>query len=609
MTQIVTKSIGAGSARYAAGKLSAPLPAGSIHLATVTFKALSGLVANTPLAFTAATVVCAGNTLNVSRSSGTVSIVPQPPTSTPTRTGTPTNTPTITSTPTPTRGDLCVQVYQDSNRNGARDGNESLVAGGQITVTDVLSNVVATYLTVGTAEPHCFSLLPNTYIVQEQNPPHYADAIPSVWKVELTPLNTIQVHFGVVPDNTAGPAGSLVPVSSDGVGLAACGTAATVAWNPGTKTVYPNQTFTLPIYVTVGGGGQADTADVTFSWNTTYLQVTAIVRGAGFDSDLTKSIGAGSARYAAGKLSAPLPAGSIHLATVTFKALSGLVANTPLAFTAATVVCAGNTLNVSRSSGTVSIVPQPPTSTPTRTGTPTNTATPTTTPTPVTSSLCVFAYQDMNGNGWRENGESLLAGEFISVTNAATGGYVGAYTTIGSGEPYCMTVPPASYVVWASNPPGYGQRKPSLWGAGLGPSTVVEVGFGLAPQAGQTPTSTPNATMTMTPLPSSTATATATPTRTSTVTATVTSTPSRTATVTVTVTPTLSNTPTSTSTLTMTLTRTATRTATQTAAPIASTTSTGTVTATETREPATATPTATETPVIYFIYLPVVVDE
>ena len=74
-----------------------------------------------------------------------------------------------------------------------------------------------------------------------------------------------------------------------------CGTSATVVWSPSSRTVDANAAFTMDIYVNVAGGGQADGADVTFTWNPAYLSVTGIVPGSGansFDAEIFKSINA-----------------------------------------------------------------------------------------------------------------------------------------------------------------------------------------------------------------------------------------------------------------------------------------------------------------------------
>ncbi len=583
------QSTGANSWWIAAGNTSSNPPFGNLLFATVNFRSLNGLVNNTPLTFGSITVSCGvSGALNVSKGAGYVTIVAPPPTATRTQ------TPTITPTPTPVRGNLCLQTYEDVNRNGTRDQTETLVSGSMITVTDALSNVVATYTGDGVTDPYCVSLLPGVYYVAEKDPPRFSAPIPERWKVTVTPLDTVQTYFGVAPEAATGAGHDFLSPSAGGgggPGLKACGTAASVVWGPSSVTVNPYQTFNLNIYVNVAGGAQADGADVTFSWNPAYLSVVNIVPGGGFRDHIYMSIGTSSARYASGALSGDPPAGSIHMATVTFRSLSTLVTNSPLTWAGLSAAC--HTVpftSVGGSTGYVNIVPPPPTAT--RTQTPTVTST----PTPVTSDLCVLVYSDTNSNNWREADEALVAGEIVSVTNATTGLYVGAYTTNGVSEPYCFRVLPGSYIVWGKDPAGYGGRRPEQWGAGLGPDTEVEVGFGLQLSSGQTPSPTPttqpSATATQTPMNTATRTETPTATHTMTNTATPTAVP------TATLTPTAIATATSTAELTPTYTATVTRTATKTLATTPTETATSLPDMTATPTPsvtwdATPTPTAT----------------
>ncbi|MBI3740962.1 MAG: hypothetical protein HY257_04300 [Chloroflexi bacterium] len=83
---------------------------------------------------------------------------------------------------------------------------------------------------------------------------------------------------------------------------------------------------------------------------------------------------------------------------------------------------------------------QSATPTPTRTplGAPTDTPTPTPTSVP-TGALCVIAFEDLNGDGVRDPGESLLAGAHITVKNSSNVTLMN-FTTDGFSEPAC--VPP-----------------------------------------------------------------------------------------------------------------------------------------------------------------------
>ena len=198
------------------------------------------------------------------------------PSTTPVVSPTATATATATATTIPASGDLCLQMYNDPNRNGSRDAGESLVAGGMITVTDILSNVVATYTTTGVSEPHCVSLPPAVYYVQEKPPAGYAGAIPSLWKVALVDDDVIQTSFGVVRSDAIASVPAVTTNRGDSEpGLSACGTQASFGWSPSSRSVNFNSTFTMDIFVTLSGGGEADGADVTFTWNQHYLHCRA----------------------------------------------------------------------------------------------------------------------------------------------------------------------------------------------------------------------------------------------------------------------------------------------------------------------------------------------
>jgi hypothetical protein len=168
---------------------------------------------------------------------------------------------------------------------------------------------------------------------------------------------------------------------------------------------------------------------------------------------------------------------------------------------------------------TPSITPTPTeTRTPTVTPTPTRTPTPTFTPTPRPGSLCVLAFEDLNGNLIRDPDERLLANAVIVVYDG-TLLKVAQYTTDGIHEPQCFSLPPGTYYVQETDPPGYGSTGPNWWGVSLPSQGSLTVSFAdrVAP-ATATPTATPSASATAspsgtgTPTPSATLRASATPT-------------------------------------------------------------------------------------------------
>ncbi|MEA3459554.1 MAG: hypothetical protein U9R11_02595, partial [Chloroflexota bacterium] len=126
------------------------------------------------------------------------------------------------------------------------------------------------------------------------------------------------------------------------------------------------------------------------------------------------------------------------------------------------------------------------------------TATPTPTPTPETGSICVSAYDDLNGDGLRSPDEESLTGAVITVANVRH--VVGVHTTEG-GVPFCFNgLLPGNYFVSELNPPGYESTTVDKWGVALLPGASIGVEFGdwLAPA----PTSTPGPMPTPTPGPS-----------------------------------------------------------------------------------------------------------
>lgn len=148
-----------------------------------------------------------------------------------------------------------------------------------------------------------------------------------------------------------------------------------------------------------------------------------------------------------------------------------------------------------------------PLPTPTPTPTPTSTATPTLTPTltatPTTGAICVLAYEDWDGDGFRDPGEGLLADAVITVMDDQGREVPGSpYTTDGFSEPHCFPdLAPGTYTVSAQPPPEYILTTDALQGAVVFANTTVEVRFGAQPVSSPTPTATLTPTVTPTRLP------------------------------------------------------------------------------------------------------------
>ncbi|MBM3135716.1 MAG: hypothetical protein FJZ89_10650 [Chloroflexi bacterium] len=143
----------------------------------------------------------------------------------------------------------------------------------------------------------------------------------------------------------------------------------------------------------------------------------------------------------------------------------------------------------------------PPTATPTATPTgPTPTATATPTATPTTGTICVLAFNDLNGNSLHDAGEPLLAGATITVTGPS-GTFV--YITDGVHEPYCFRgLALGTYRVEERNPAGYPiSTTPDLWAVTIFPGATFTVAFGDQALLTPTPTGPPPATPTPTATP------------------------------------------------------------------------------------------------------------
>jgi hypothetical protein len=134
----------------------------------------------------------------------------------------------------------------------------------------------------------------------------------------------------------------------------------------------------------------------------------------------------------------------------------------------------------------------------------------------------VLAFDDANGNLWRDLGEGLLANAAITVYDQTLAAVV-QYVTDGVHEPKCFSLAPGTYYVQETDPPGYISTGPNWWAAGLLSQSAVTVAF--ADRSGQlTATSTATVSPSMTASPSATPSPTNTPTRTVTATLTPTAT-------------------------------------------------------------------------------------
>ncbi len=145
-----------------------------------------------------------------------------------------------------------------------------------------------------------------------------------------------------------------------------------------------------------------------------------------------------------------------------------------------------------------------PTQTRTRTASPTpsltRTPTPPTPTPPCSAELCVFKFNDLNGNGVHDPGEPLLAGWTIHVTDPNM--TVVANMATGAQGSFCIGVPaPVAYTVsevpqngWTQTFPPAGA--PHIFTAQCG--QLVNIEFGNVQDTTRTPTSTATRTATRT---------------------------------------------------------------------------------------------------------------
>jgi len=99
-------------------------------------------------------------------------------------------------------------------------------------------------------------------------------------------------------------------------------------------------------------------------------------------------------------------------------------------------------------------------------------------PTPEGASICVRAYHDRNGDTFQdETSEELLPNVEFTIADAS--GVVGRYTSDGISEPYCFTgLPPGSYRVIQSPPPGYAPSGMAEQNVALAEGTSFDFRFG-----------------------------------------------------------------------------------------------------------------------------------
>jgi len=108
------------------------------------------------------------------------------------------------------------------------------------------------------------------------------------------------------------------------------------------------------------------------------------------------------------------------------------------------------------------------------------------------SSIGGVVFNDLNGNGVRDNGEPGLGGATITLRDAGNN-VVGTRVTGADGAFSFSNLSPGNYTVSETNPSGYTSTTPDIFGIALG-ATLVTVNFGDRAVATLTPTPTQAAT-------------------------------------------------------------------------------------------------------------------
>jgi hypothetical protein len=119
--------------------------------------------------------------------------------------------------------------------------------------------------------------------------------------------------------------------------------------------------------------------------------------------------------------------------------------------------------------------------------------------------VCVSTFEDANGNGKRDEGENLIAGAVVVLSNTDRL-EIARYTTDGLSEPYCFSgLAEGTYYLKRQNPAGYVSTVPDDWAVAVMPGgkTMVEMGARFVPTPSPTRTVTATATPTATPTPRS----------------------------------------------------------------------------------------------------------
>ncbi len=98
-------------------------------------------------------------------------------------------------------GRICVTAFEDANRNGLQEPIEPLLPNVAVYLLDPLAVTIASYVTDGRSEPHCFTDLPAGTFVVNFDPLGAEPTGETSFSVTLIAGQALpaQVHFGAVP--------------------------------------------------------------------------------------------------------------------------------------------------------------------------------------------------------------------------------------------------------------------------------------------------------------------------------------------------------------------------------------------------------------------------
>lgn len=106
--------------------------------------------------------------------------------------------------PAATEGEICVEAFNDSNTNQAKDAGEQLLGGVGFTLSDAVG-ALSTYVTSGLEpEAYCFGgLATGTYLVEVRAPVGVNATTDQQWELGLRGGETYNVQFGGVRGGSA----------------------------------------------------------------------------------------------------------------------------------------------------------------------------------------------------------------------------------------------------------------------------------------------------------------------------------------------------------------------------------------------------------------------